>query len=115
MENNRYAVEQVISEEQTEAREYIEREMHGKMLRNLEKILFSGQMVAVKIERDTSLYWPEGVKVRYTAEIRAVRQIEYTYSAIQEQAPRPYTQKESIIKRAARKLRKVLKGGGVKE
>lgn len=115
MENNRCAVERVIEGVPPEAIEHIEKAMRRELLEKLEKILFCGQMVAIKIEREAMLHWPEGVKVRYTAEIRAVRQIEYTYSAMQEQAPRPYTQKESIIKRAARKLRKVLKGGGVKE
>ena len=99
MENNRCAVERVIEKVPPEAIEHIEKAMRRELLEKLDKILFCGQMVAIKIEREAMLHWPEGVKVRYT----------------QEQAPRPYTQKESIIKRAARKLRKVLKGGGVKE
>lgn len=108
MESNRCAVERVIEGVPPEVIEHIEKAMRRELLEKLDKILFSGQMVAIKIEREAMLHWPEGLRVRYTAEIRAVRQMEYVYSAPPE--PRPYMKEESIMRRAARKAQKAIKG-----
>lgn len=109
MESNRFAVVRTIKEEVSpEVIEHIEKTMRRELLEKLEKILFYGQMVAIKIEKETRLRWPDGLWIMYTAEIRPVRQMEYVYSAPPE--PRPYVKEESIMRRAARKAQKVIKG-----
>lgn len=82
MESNRYRVAQVIGAElPPEAQEHIEKAMRGNLLRGLEGVLFSGETVAVKIEREEETRWMGGRRVGYTAhiqQVQQVRQVEYT-------------------------------------
>ena len=105
MESNRYRVAQVIGTEMPpEAREYAEKAMRGNLLRELEGVLFSGETVAVKIEREEEKRWIGGRRVGYTAHIQQVRQVEYTYSAIAQYPKRKKSKKQRIAeKRAALK------------
>ena len=104
MESNRYRVEQIIEQVPQEVRQLVEDHLRGDLLRGLEGVLFSGNWVAVRIEREEETYWPEGLRVRYTADVQQVPQVVNTYSAIMQYPKRRKSKKQRIAeKRAALK------------
>lgn len=71
--NNIYAVE-AIRDERVPL-EMIEKDLHFRMMQELENVLFSGEMVAIQIKKEEI---PGGL-IRYRADIKQVRQAEYVH------------------------------------
>lgn len=107
MRDNRYVVE-AINDESVPLK-IVENKLRFKMLEELEGVLFSGEMVAIKISKERLPGERYGGLIRYQAEVKQVRQVEYVHvpPASRKQEPQPM-KKEGIIRRAARKVHKAL-------
>lgn len=77
MQDNRYAVEAIKDE--AVPPEIIEKNLRFKMLEELEGVLFSGEMVAIKISKEDLPGNRYGGLIRYQAEVKQVRQVEYVH------------------------------------
>ncbi len=104
MESNRYRVERIIEQVPQEIRPVVEGYLRGELMRGMEDVLFSGNWVAVKIEREEETRYLEGLRVRYTANVQQIPQVVHTYSAIMQYPKRKKSKKQRIAeKRAALK------------
>lgn len=107
MRDNRYAVDAIKDE--AVPPEIIEKNLRSKMLKELEGVLFSGEMVAIKISKEDLPGNGYGGLIRYQAEVKQVRQVECVYVPPASRKPeRQPMKKEGIIRRVARKVHKYL-------
>lgn len=79
------------------------------MLKELAGVLFSGEMVAIKISKEHLPRNQRGGLIRYQAEVKQVRQVEYVHVPPASRKPeRQPMKKEGIIRRTVRKVLKAL-------
>lgn len=107
MQDNRYVVEAINDE--SVPLEIVEDKLRFEMLKELAGVLFSGETVAIKISKERLPGNRYSGLIRYQAEVKQVRKVEYIHVPPASRKPeRQPVKKEGIIRRAARKVHKAL-------